>query len=71
MDFNSESPFQPEIPVSPDRFIGRNETFEKILRHVNNAIHGNTQHFFLTGKRKMGKTSRLIFVKEFLVYKKT
>ena len=69
-DFDRESPFQPGIPVSPDRFSGRQETIKKILRYVNNAINGNTQHFFLTGKRRMGKTSVADFVKEFVYYKK-
>lgn len=69
-DFDRESPFQPGIPVSPDRFSGRQETIKKILRYVNNAIKGDTQHFFLTGKRRMGKTSVTDFVKEFVDYKK-
>ena len=69
-DFDRESPFQPGIPVSPDRFSGRQETIKKILRHVNSAIKGETQHFFLTGKRRMGKTSVADFVKDFVDYKK-
>ena len=63
-DYDRESPFQPGIPVSPDRFSGRNETIKKILRYVNPAIKGQTQHFFLTGKRRMGKTSVTDFVKD-------
>lgn len=70
MDFDRESPFQPGIPVSPDRFSGREKTIEKILRYVNPAIKGETQHFFLTGNKKMGKTSVTDFVKEFVNYKK-
>ena len=69
-DFDRESPFQPGIPVSPDRFSGRQETIKKILRYVNPAIKGETQHFFLTGKRRMGKTSVTDFVKDFVDYKK-
>lgn len=70
MDFDRESPFQPGIPVSSDRFSGREKTIEKILRYVNPAIKGETQHFFLTGNRRMGKTSVTVFVKEFVNYKK-
>lgn len=69
-DIDRESPFQPGIPVSPDRFSGRQDTIKKILRHVNPAIKGETQHFFLTGKRRMGKTSVTDFVKDFVDYKK-
>ena len=69
-DFDRESPFQPGIPVSPDRFRGRQETIKKILRYVNPAIKGETQHFFLTGNRRMGKTSVTDFVKDFVDYKK-
>ncbi|WP_407381787.1 AAA family ATPase [Methanobrevibacter sp.] len=69
-DFDRESPFQPGIPVSPDKFRGRQETIKKILRYVNPAINGKTQHFFLTGKRRMGKTSVADFVKDFVGYKK-
>ena len=69
-DIDRESPFQPGIPVSPDRFSGRQETIKKILRYVNPAIKGKTQHFFLTGKRRMGKTSVTDFVKDYVDYKK-
>ena len=69
-DFDRESPFQPGIPVSPDRFRGRQKTIEKILRYVGPAIKGQTQHFFLTGNRRMGKTSVTDFVKDFVDYKK-
>lgn len=69
-DIDRESPFQPGIPVSPDKFSGRQETIKKILRYVNPAIKGQTQHFFLTGKRRMGKTSVTDFVKDFVSNKK-
>lgn len=69
-DFDRESPFQPGIPVSPDRFSGRNDTIKKILRYVSPAIKGETQHFFLTGKRRMGKTSITDYVKDYVGYKK-
>ena len=67
-DLDRESPFQPGIPVSPDRFRGRQETIYKILRYVNLAKKGETQHFFLTGKRRMGKTSVVDFVKDYVSY---
>lgn len=70
LDYDRESPFQPGIPVSPDRFMGRKDTIKKILRYVNLAVKGQTQHFFLTGKRRMGKTSLTDFVKEYVDYSK-
>ena len=69
-DFDRESPFQPGIPVFPDRFKGRQETIRKILRRANIIYKGEPQHFFLTGKRRMGKTSVADFVKDYLDYKK-
>ena len=69
-DFDRESPFQPGFPVYPDKFKGRQETIEKILRRVNLIYNGEPQHFFLTGKMRMGKTSVADFVKDFLDYKK-
>lgn len=54
MNYDKESPFKPGKPVAPDLFIGRQETIKKILRYMNKAIHGNTQHFFLTGKTENG-----------------
>ena len=69
-DYGRESPFQPGIPVSPDKFMGRKKTIEHILRHVTPAIKGQTQHFFLTGKRRMGKTSLTDFVKDYVDYSK-
>ena len=65
-----KSPFQPGKPVSIDYFTGRKKTLEKILRHVNNALKGKTQHFFLTGKSSMGKTSVINFVQNFSCNKK-
>ncbi len=63
IDYDRESPFQPGVSVSPSKFRGRQETIVKILRYVNKAIKGETQHFFLTGNRRMGKTSVAEFVK--------
>ena len=54
-DYDRESPFQPGIPVSPNRFIGRTKNIDHILRHVNPVIKGETQHFFLTEKEELEK----------------
>lgn len=57
VDENIESPFQPGIPVNPEYFKGRNEIIMDVHRYIPSAINGNAQHFFITGKRGMGKTS--------------
>ena len=57
IDLDRESPFEPGKPAPPNLFIGRQKTINKILRYTNKVLKGNTQHFFLTGKRRMGKTS--------------
>jgi hypothetical protein len=64
-----ETPFQPGHPVSPENFKGRMDIIENISRYMANVISGNAQHFFITGKRGMGKTSLAAYVKN-LVQKK-
>ena len=50
-----ESLFQPGQPVSADRFKGREEIIHEILKYFPSVKSGNPQHFFITGKRGMGK----------------
>ena len=58
-----ESPFEPGHPVSPDNFKGRKKDIIKISRQLPKVKNkGIPAHFFITGKRGMGKTS---FVKYF------
>ena len=57
LDYDCESPFQPENQVSQDRFTGSIDTINKILRYVNTALKCETQHFFLTSEKWLGKTS--------------
>ena len=62
MDFTIEdfpdSPFEPGKPVSPDNFKGRIKDCKKIIRSIPKVIRtGTPEHFFITGKRGMGKTS--------------
>ena len=63
-DLDKESPFQPGKPVSPDYFKGRAEIVNKILRYVNKAQKGDAQHYFITGKKGIGKTSLAKYVQE-------
>ncbi|MDR0910990.1 MAG: KAP family NTPase [Methanobrevibacter sp.] len=64
-----ETPFQPGHPVNPENFKGRMDIIQNIIRYMPNVISGNAQHFFITGKRGMGKTSLANYVKQ-LVQKK-
>lgn len=58
-----DSPFEPWRPVSPEKFKGRVKDRDKILRRIPHVIkYGRTEHFFITGKRGMGKTSFVNYV---------
>ena len=59
-----ESLFQPGQPVSPDRFKGREDVINEIINYFPSIIKGNPQHFFITGKRGMGKTSLANFISD-------
>ncbi len=63
-DLDKESPFQPGKPVSPDYFKGRTKIIKKILRYLNKAEKCDVQHYFITGKKGMGKTSLAKYVQE-------
>lgn len=58
-----ESPFEPWRPVSPDKFKGRKKDISKITRYLPKVKNqGTPEHFFITGKRGMGKTSFINYV---------
>ncbi len=58
-----DSPFEPWRPVSHEKFKGRVKDRDKILRRIPHVIkHGRAEHFFITGKRGMGKTSFVNYV---------
>ena len=65
-DLDKESPFQPGKPVSPDYFKGRTKIIKKILRYLNKAEKCDVQHYFITGKKGMGKTSLAKYVQDFV-----
>ncbi|KZX14100.1 ATP-binding protein [Methanobrevibacter filiformis] len=58
------SPFQPQDPVDPEKFEGRKEVIETYLPYFNQASQGRPLHFFITGKRGMGKTSLASYFKD-------
>ena len=58
-----ESPFEPGHPVLPENFKGREEDIIKIIRYMPKIINqGIPEHFFVVGKRGMGKTSFVKYV---------
>ena len=61
-----ESLFQPGQPVSADRFKGREEVIQEVLKYFPAVRHGNPQHFFVMGKRGMGKTSLANFISDYV-----
>ena len=53
-----ESPFCTNGPVDPEMFKGRHENIRDVLKYIPTVINqGKLYHFFITGKRGMGKTS--------------
>lgn len=64
MDQIKESLFQPGQPVSPDRFKGREDIINEIIKYFPSITSGNPQHFFITGKRGIGKTSLANFISD-------
>jgi len=52
------NPFLPGYPIYPSNFVGRRKDVETVLRYLPRVIRqGIPEHFFITGKRGMGKTS--------------
>ena len=57
------NPFLPGYPVHPNDFVGRKDDVETILRYLPRVINqGIPEHFFIIGKRGMGKTSFIQYV---------
>ena len=58
-----ETPFQVGHPVNPENFKGRMDIIQNMNRYMINTVKGEAQHFFITGKRAMGKTSLAGYMK--------
>ena len=57
------NPYLPGYPIYPSNFVGRDNDVETILRYLPRVIQqGIPEHFFITGKRGMGKTSFIQYV---------
>jgi len=61
MDIFEELPSNPFLPGHPtvsENFFGRKKDIDKIIRYLPRVLErGLPEHFFITGKRGMGKTS--------------
>ena len=51
------SPFEPGKPVKPENFQGRVKLIKIFSLFINQAKFGNQEHFFINGRRGMGKSS--------------
>lgn len=58
------SPFQPGEPVKPEKFQGRQKIIDKYSKFLYESSKGKSHHFFITGKRGMGKTSLARYLNE-------
>ena len=64
------NPFLPGHPTSPDNFFSRKDDIAKITSYLPCVIaQGIPEHFFITGKRGMGKTSFVKYVAKIAEYK--
>ena len=61
-----ESLFQPGQPVSPDRFKGREDIIQDVLKYFPSVKSGHPQHFFIIGKKGIGKTSLAKYISDFV-----
>ena len=65
MCFEKLSPFEPRNPVSPENFEGRDEIINDYIRYLDLAVYGKPQHFYLHGKRGVGKSSVASYLMEY------
>jgi len=56
-DGRSISPFNPQQPVDPDFFVGRDDSIKRVLHRAQESINGNLRIIYLAGKKGIGKTS--------------
>jgi hypothetical protein len=61
---DKESPFQPGKPVDPNYFKGRKENIKEVSKYLKQSVSGDSQHFFITGKRGIGKSSFARYIGE-------
>ena len=58
-----DSPFYTSGPVNPENFKGRENNVNNVLKFIPSVINqGRLYHFFVTGKKGMGKTSFVKYI---------
>ncbi|GAA5818872.1 MAG: AAA family ATPase [Methanobrevibacter sp. CfCl-M3] len=69
MELERESPFQPRTPVKPENFEGRKDIIKEQLPLLYQSSQGTPTHFFIKGKRGIGKTSLADYFKNIVEVK--
>ncbi|MDR2544015.1 MAG: ATP-binding protein [Methanobrevibacter sp.] len=59
------NPFNPDSPVDPNNFEGREDILKKNIKLLMETKHNNPKHFFITGNRGMGKSSLESYFKDY------
>ncbi|MDR3291398.1 MAG: ATP-binding protein [Methanobrevibacter sp.] len=59
------NPFNPDSPVDPNNFEGREDILEKNIKILMETKHNKPKHFFITGNRGMGKSSLASYFKDY------
>ncbi|MDR0913520.1 MAG: ATP-binding protein [Methanobrevibacter sp.] len=59
------NPFNPDGPVSPQNFEGREDILKTYIKILEETKYGNPKHFFITGSRGMGKSSLASYFKDY------
>lgn len=58
------NPFEPNRPISPARFVGREKEVAELDAALEHLKRGSPRHFLVTGHRGIGKTSFLDFIRD-------
>ncbi|MFO7581453.1 AAA family ATPase [Guyparkeria sp.] len=57
------NPFQPNSPVAPGMFAGRQNEIDALKQGLQQTKHGNPMNFLVTGERGIGKSSLVNYIK--------
>lgn len=58
------NPFEPNRPISPSQFVGREKEVAELDAALVHLKHGTPRHFLVTGDRGIGKTSYLDLIRD-------
>ena len=65
MKTEKKSPFEPNMPVSPEKLIGRNDIINDYIKFMPSVVAGTPHHFYLYGNRGVGKSSLSSYLIEY------